>query len=172
MIVRMANTISPNGYIARLNGEEDWLSSINWADFVEEAKAFNNFVIGRETYEVVMRLYKDHNFDDVETKHKIIVSRQDFKAPEPYIVVHSPKEAIELLSRGGIEKTLLVGGGKLNSEFVKAGLVDEISLIIEPYLIGEGRQVLAAGDYEFGLRLKNVDKLSGGRVRIVYEVQK
>ena len=168
----MANTISPNGYIARLNGEEDWLSSANWLDFLIEAKEFSNIVMGRETYELVMRLYKDHNFDDVDVKYKVIVTRQDFKAPSDYQVVHSPKEAIGFLEREGLETILLVGGGKLNGEFAKAGLINEISLTIEPYMIGEGRQVLAPGNYEFPLNLKKVEKLSGERVRLVYEVKK
>ena len=171
MIVRMANTISPNGYIARLNGEEDWLSSANWFDFLKEAKEFDNFVMGRETYELVMRLYKDHNFDSVDVKYKVIVTRQDFKAPSNYQVVHSPQEAVEFLEGEGLEKIFLVGGGKLNAEFAKAGLINEISLTIEPYMIGEGRQVLASGNYEFPLELKKTEELSGGRVRLVYKVK-
>ncbi len=38
-------------------------------------------------------------------------------------------------------------------------------------MIGEGRQVLAPGNYEFPLEFKKTEELSDGRVRLVYEVK-
>ncbi|MEX1995399.1 MAG: dihydrofolate reductase family protein [Candidatus Saccharimonadales bacterium] len=172
MIVRMANTISSNGYIARLSGEEDWLSSDNWMDFLREAKEFDNFVMGRETYELVMRLYKDHNFDDVDCRYKIIVTSQDLKVSDDYKVVHSPQEAIDFLKMQGLEKLLLIGGGKLNSEFARLNLIDEVSLTVAPHILGQGRPVLAEGNYEFSLKLVEVKKLTKDRIRLLYTTSK
>ena len=50
MKVILAMAISPNGLIARENGEEDWLPSEGWDEFLIDAKAFKNIVMGRETY--------------------------------------------------------------------------------------------------------------------------
>ena len=44
----MAQTI--NGFIARENGDEDFLSSLNWKTFVELAEDIGCFVIGRKTF--------------------------------------------------------------------------------------------------------------------------
>ena len=172
MIVRMANTISPNGYIARLNGEEDWLSSDNWDDFLKEAKEFNNFVMGRETYELVMKLYKDHNFDNVDCKYKIVVSSQDLKVDGDYTLVHSPQEAIDFLKTQGLKRLLLIGGGKLNSEFARLNLIDEVALTVAPHILGQGRPVLVQGGYEFELELVEVKQLTKDRVRLLYKTGK
>ncbi len=69
MNVILDMVISPNGFIARENGDEDWLPSEGWDDFVAEAKQYDNIVMGRETYEQVTEKYKDKNFDDVDVQH-------------------------------------------------------------------------------------------------------
>ena len=170
--VRCSMAMSPNGYIAKPDGDEDWLSAANWTEFMQDAKACNNFVVGRETFELVMRLYKDQNFDNIDCAHKLIVTTQaNFQAPPAYTVVSSPAEAVKYLEAQGTSELLLAGGGKLNAAFAEAGLIDELELIIEPYVIGEGRQVLAPGNYEFPLELKQTEQLSGGRTRLLYAVK-
>jgi riboflavin biosynthesis pyrimidine reductase len=165
--------MSPNGYIARKDGDEEWISEVNWTDFVKDAKKCNNIVVGRETYEVVTRMYEDYNFDAVDADYKIIVTnKRDFPVPAGYKVVYSPKEAVDFLNEMGIKEVLLSGGGKINASFAEAGLIDELELIVEPHVIGSGRQVLAVGNYEFHLELKELEKLSHGRVRLLYNVVK
>jgi dihydrofolate reductase len=172
-VVRCSMVISPNGYIAKLNGDEEWISEVNWTDFVADAKKCNNIVVGRETYEIVTRMYEDYNFDSVACDFKVIITRQkELSAPKGYTVVHSPQEALNFLQEKGIETCLLSGGGKINASFAEAKLIDELEVIIEPYVIGKGRQVLAAGNYEFPLELLEVEKLSQSRVRLLYKVIK
>lgn len=165
--------ISPNGYIAREDGSEDWLPDEGWEEFVELAKDLNNIVIGRETYSQVTNRYKDYNFDNVPCKYKIIVTRnKEFQAPDGYKAVYSPEEAIEYIKSKGIEKIFLIGGGKLNSEFMKKGLVDELQLTVNPYIIGKGRSFLSPDDFEMPLKLVEHSKLSGDRIKLKYIVQK
>lgn len=173
MIVRMWMAMSPNGYIARLNGEEDWLSGENWQAFLRAAKEARNIVIGRESYEVVKKLYKDYNFDDVDTDYKVIASRNEaYLPPEGYLVGHSPEQIVSLLEERGIKIVLLSGGGKLNAGFAHSGLIDEISLIIEPHIIGRGRQLFLPEDFELPLELLHIEQLTGGRVELLYKVSK
>jgi dihydrofolate reductase len=171
MKVILDMVISPNGFIARENGDEDWLPSDGWDDFVTEAKDYNNVVMGRETYEQVTAKYEDENFDNVAVDHKLIVTNNvDFKAPKGYIIVHSPEEAIDYLESAGVNTLFLIGGGVLNTSFIKRNLVTQIQLTVSPYIIGKGRPFLIAGDFELGLTLLNVKQLSLGRVRLVYKV--
>ncbi|HEY4964709.1 MAG TPA: dihydrofolate reductase family protein [Candidatus Saccharimonadales bacterium] len=161
--------ISPNGLIAREDGNEDWLPSDGWDDFLNEAKRFNNIVMGRETYEVVTRLYSNYNFDNVEAKHKIIVTiNPDFKAPNGYTIVHSPEEAINYVDKQGLDSLFLIGGGKLNAEFLKRKLVNEIELIITPYIIGKGRPFIFPTDFDLPLELIEYKPLSKGRMLLRY----
>ncbi len=163
--------ISPNGYIAREDGDEDWLPTEGWDEFLELAKKFNNIVMGRETYEQVTARYQDYNFNNVECDHKIIVTRNNaFVAPEGYIVVHSPEEAIDYSRDKGLAELFLIGGGKLNTEFMKRGLINEIQLTINPYIIGAGRSFVAPDQLDLPLELIDSTVLSKGRVQIRYKV--
>jgi dihydrofolate reductase len=171
MKVILDMVISPNGFIARENGDEDWLPSEGWDDFVTEAKQYDNIVMGRETYEQITAKYKDENFDDVDVAHKLIVTNnQEFRVPSNYTIVHSPEEAIEYLKKQGIKTLFLIGGGQLNASFAKRGLVNQIQLTVTPYIIGKGRPFLAFDDFEFGMTLIQTKRLSLGRVRLVYKV--
>lgn len=173
MKVILDMVISPNGFIARENGDEDWLPSEGWDEFVAEAKSYNNIVMGRETYQQVTEKYEHDNFDSLELDHKLIVTNNtDFQAPAGYAVVHSPEEAIKHLEAAGVTTLYLIGGGVLNAAFAKKRLVDQVQLTIHPYVIGKGRPFLAFGDFEFGMTLLEVSQLSLGRVRLVYKINK
>lgn len=165
--------ISPNGYIAREDGDEDWLPSEGWDEFLLLAKKFNNIVMGRETYEQVTKRYKDYNFNNVDCDHKLIVThKDDLVVPEGYTVVHSPQEAIEHLQAKELPDLLLIGGGNLNSSFMKRGLINEIQLTINPYIIGSGRSFVSPDQFDLSLELIDSTVLSKGRVQIRYKVAK
>jgi len=172
MKVILDMAISPNGMIAREDGDEDWLPSEGWDDFLVEAKKFNNIVMGRETYNQVTSRYEDYNFDNVLCDHKLIVTRNsEFKAPSVYTVVNSPQQAIEYLESKNIETLFLIGGGKLNSEFIKLKLVNQIQLTINPYIIGKGRSFIAPEDFDLPLELIETKALSNGRIWARYNVK-
>lgn len=165
--------ISLNGLVARENGEEDWLPSEGWQEFLDDAKKYNNIVMGRETYELVQKLYKDYNFDSVETEQKVIVTKQsEYKTNDGYVIVHSPKESLEYLESKGMKEILLIGGGKLNSEFIKLGLVHELWITITPFILGKGRPFINPEDFDIPLELTSTEVLSKGRVKLKYKVAK
>jgi len=171
MKVLLKSAISPNGLISREDGQEDWLSSAGWDEFLEDAKIHKNIVMGRETYELVAKHYQDYNFDNVDTELKVIISR-NFTAPAGYRVVKSPEEAIELAERAGYKTLLLIGGGKLNASFLSKNLVDNIDITVNPYILGKGRPFLWPGDYELKLELLSVNRASEDRVLLSYAVVK
>ena len=173
MKIVQSNAISLNGMIARENGDEDWLPSEGWDEFVEDVKNYDNFIMGRETYELVMKLYPNYNFNNVEASYKVIVtSRTDYEAPNGYVVVHSPEEAREFLSAKNVEVGLLVGGGKLNSSFYAKGLVDESWITVNPIILGKGRPFVGNFDFQTQLKLLDVIRLNKDRVQLRYAVTK
>jgi dihydrofolate reductase len=164
------NIITPNGYIARRDGQEDFLPDVGWSEFLAETHKYNNFIVGRETYELITKLYKGMSFDDSKAAHKLLVtSRRDFSAPG-FEIVHSPEEALEYLSQRGVVTAFLAGGGRLNAAFAEHGLITELVLTITPYLIGSGRPQLYPGNYEAKLELRDCTQLPNGRVRLTYAV--
>jgi len=84
----------------------------------------------------------------------------------------SLQDALEELSRKfDVEKVRVDGGGTLNGILLRQGLVDEISVLIHPYLIGgfSPSSLFKAPDLEsegmvIPLRLKRVERMKGGLV--------
>lgn len=46
VVLDMATSL--NGFIARENGDEDWLPAAGWTDFANQAEQHKNIVMGRE----------------------------------------------------------------------------------------------------------------------------
>ena len=173
MKIVQRNAVSLNGMIAREDGEEDWLPSEGWDEFVADAKQYDNFIMGRETYELVMKLYPNYNFDSVDCGYKIIVTKNhDFIKPDGYIVVESPEAAIHILEQNGHKTGLLIGGGRLNSSFYAAGLIDEVWLTVCPTILGKGRSFISGQDVEVNLKLIDAIKLTKDRIQLRYAVIK
>jgi len=90
--------------------------------------------------------------------------------------------AMETLGKTfGVHRLLLEGGGIINGAFLKAGLIDEISLLIYPGIdglsgipsifeyMGEPDELTAAGQ---SLRHIATETLDGGMVWLRYEIEK
>lgn len=173
MKVLLDMVISPNGMIARENGDEDWLPHIGWVEFLAEAKKHNNIVMGRETYQLVTELYDEEDFDAVEADLKVIVStNKNLQVPPAYTVVSSPEDAVMMVKKKGLKTFYLIGGGKLNNSFIRKGLVDEIHLTICPYIVGRGRSFVGEEDFDLPLELVKAQSISEGRVSLDYKILK
>jgi riboflavin biosynthesis pyrimidine reductase len=89
--------------------------------------------------------------------------------------------ALEILNRElGLERLLLEGGGGSNGAFLRAGLIDEISLAICPAIDGaKGAPcIFDSGDQDAGIAapvrsmiLASTEVLEGGVVWLRYRLQ-
>ncbi len=91
--------------------------------------------------------------------------------------VDLPAALGELQRRHHVEVVRVDSGGTLNGAMIRAGLVDEISLLVEPSLIGglSPRSVFRAPDLKsiedvIRLRLMRVEALDDGVVWLRYEI--
>ncbi|MBU1198478.1 MAG: dihydrofolate reductase family protein [Nanoarchaeota archaeon] len=171
MKVTLFMAVSLNGFIARKDGEEDFLSHDNWNSFSELVNSHKNFVIGRKTYEAVKKWGEEYSFDDFTNAKKIVVSKnKDYKLDKGYILASSPEEAINIFKEQGAEKALITGGSNLNTAFAKKGLINEIILNIEPKIIGEGIPLFFTDKFDLELELKDIKELGKGLLQVRYEV--
>lgn len=163
--------MSANGYIARENGKEDFLSHENWKTFIELAKKYGNFIYGRKTYEAV-RAWGNEYLEDLKAiKKKIVISQApDFQAENGFSLAKSPQEAVSLLQSEGFDTALLSGGATVNSAFVKSGLLDEIIFNIEPFVLGKGTPVFSPEDLELKLQFLNFNRLNNGILQLSYKI--
>ena len=77
-----------------------------------------------------------------------------------------------MLEEKGFSNVFIAGGGQINSSFVKEGLIDEIYLDVEPLVFGKGIKVFAEADFEFELKLLEVNKLNTDTVQLHYKIIK
>lgn len=79
-------------------------------------------------------------------------------------------EIAEMLERKGHTEAVIIGGAM--SEFLNAGLVNDIYLVMEPVLFGSSLLLLKEMELKSKLQLLEVTKLNENTVQLHYEIQK
>lgn len=162
--------VSANGFVARRDGDEDFLPHEGWLQMLELAKRYGHFIWGRKTYETV-KGWGDSFMKDIENIPTIIVSNSTKTSyPGNVTVCSSPTEAMNIIEKKGYKKAFLSGGPTLNTAFVKAGLVDEIILNYNPTILANGIKLFSESDFELILKLEEVKELSSDTVQMRYSV--
>lgn len=161
---------SLDGYIARPNGAIEWLSIVHPVD---EAHGYNTFmstvdtiVIGRGTYDTVLGLdpwpYKG--------KRVIVMTRH----PRP------PQQGEEFFSGSATQLAaslteatrVYVDGGNVVSQFLAAGLIDDITISVIPIILGEGIRLFSGGEGEHRLALEGSRSWATGMVQMRYRLRR
>ena len=162
--------ISANGFVAKVDGNEDFLPHKGWLQLLDFAKKYGHLIWGRKTYETV-KSWGDDFIKDLEDLPIMIVSKSKKDYPEKNVVVcQTLEEVVKLAQKRGYERMFLSGGPSLNTSFIEANLVDEIILNYNPTLLGNGIKLFEESNFELKLELKNVEKISSNIVRLKYIV--
>ena len=82
------------------------------------------------------------------------------------------KEALKLLVKQYNAKTILTDTGKiLNCILINEGLVDEISLLVHPVIVGKEQYTLFSDvNKDTKIELVNIKKLSGDKIWLTYRI--
>ena len=171
MKVTLYMAISADGFIARKNGDEDFLSHENWNKFCELANVYKNFIVGRKTYEAVKNWEDGYGFDDLNVEKIIISQNTSYTLDSSYTLAVSPQDALAKLKEKGFNEVLLTGGSSLNTAFAKAGLINEIILNIEPVFIGNGIPLFSLDEFELPTELVTISRNNTGIVTLHYKVK-
>ncbi len=164
-MVTLYNVVSADGYIARKNGDEDFIPDELWEVFLSLCKKYDTEVMGGKTYKAIQVYPREQiaQFENLNIKKIIVTNDLSFVAKPGYIVAHSPKEAFALG-----KNILLSSGPGLNTAVLKEGLIDKVILIILPEKIGEGIR-----QFDIDPKLKLIsEKFVNGRKWCEYKVIK
>ena len=162
---------SLDGFIARANGQFDFLFASGGEPhgFEEFMATVDALVMGRNTFDVVLKLdpwpYGD--------KPVIVLSTRELeRAPAGVVVEHmsgTPAEILEQLEARGM-KHIYVDGGFTIQSFLRAGLIQRLTVTRVPVLIGEGIPLFGAVPHDIQLRHVATRQYPDGLVQSEYEV--
>ena len=169
---------SADGMIARANGQLEWLTdppvrphdvaptnarpARTWETFFPTIDAI---IMGRATYESVL------GFDDWPFEGKkvvVLTSRSDIQ-DRRVLTTASVDDAVLKLNELDAREVYIDGGRTIQS-FLRAGLVDELTLSIAPVILGSGRSLFGTLDADVHLTVRGSHATDDGLVRTTYDV--
>ena len=168
---------SLDGYIARRNGDIDWLPAsdsassedFGYADFIA---SIDTLVMGRKSFEKVLS-FGNWPYEELRV---IVLSSTNSSVPNGLenkveFADQSPTELIARLANEGSDNIYLDGGETIQ-RFLKTGLVDSITITRIPVLIGSGISLFGDSDADIQLTLTKSRAFSNGLVQDSYLVVK
>lgn len=163
--------MSLDGFIAGPGGSLGWLEPFEKSgeDYGHPSffESVDGLVIGRNTYETVLGFgeWPYGRKRVVVLTHRPAAARhgEEFSAEEPAFLA-------ERLAREGL-RHLYVDGGAVARAFLRARLVDELTLSILPIVLGGGVRLFGDGEPGQALRLVESRSWPSGMVQLRYRVQ-
>ncbi len=171
--------MSVDGFIARLDGDLAWLTGgaaenagpddgeggvFGFGEFVGGIDAL---VMGRATYDVI------EPFDEwpYQGRPVHVLSTTLEVGADPRITVHrSYDEAVAALSAAGYRR-VYVDGGRTVHQFLRAGLIADLTLSRVPVLIGTGHTPFGELTADIPLEHVRTQSYPGGMVQSTYRVR-
>ena len=166
-------TSSLDGFIAEPDGSMGWLDEASAADtdfgYAEFYASIDTMLMGSATYEFLLR--EAEVFPHADRDVFVLTSRDLPVAAKSVALVHADAAQFvrDLKARDG-GPIWLVGGGKLNSSLLDAGLVDEIRLFVQPVVLGGGVPLFAAPNAGSHLELEMTREWPLGVVELRYRL--
>jgi dihydrofolate reductase len=163
---------SVDGFIARANGDLDWLPTGGGEPhgYDEFMASVDVIVIGRKTFETVLTF----GAWPYGGKRVVVLSSRpvDLSAARGGVVERmggSPAEIVSKLAASGAHH-LYVDGGITIQRFLRAGLIDRLVIARVPVLIGDGIPLFGSLPHDIRLRHVVTRSYPSGLVQSEYEV--
>ena len=167
---------SLDGFIARANGDLDWLTGAESAPseqdygYQEFMDTVDTIVLGRNTFELVL------TFDTWPySGKKVVVLNSRLDAIPPHLADSvewlslPPQRLVERLAAQG-STHLYVDGGKTIQGFLNAGLINELIITRIPILIGTGIPLFGPLNHDIKLAHVATRQFENGFVQSRYRI--
>jgi dihydrofolate reductase len=175
------NLITLDGFFEGPNREIDWHNVDNeFNEFaIEQLDSLDTLLFGRVTYEMMASYWPT---EMAVTDDPVVAGKMNGISK----IVYSTKlkkanwSNSSLVDKNIIEQTArlkgqpgrdmaIFGSGELGNTLLKAGLVDEIRIMINPILLGEGRPMFKDGKERQKLKLLSSRTFHNGNVLLYYQ---
>lgn len=164
---------SADGYIARPDGDLDWLTSrpappgfYGMDAFMKKVDAK---VLGRKTYEMSLRL--GAKFDVKSPTYVFSRHTPAGRLPAGVEFVNGDIAAfVRRLQEMPGKDIWLMGGGEVIASFLDAGAIDEFVISMAPVFIGDGIPLIARRHRHTPLVLQTTERFEDGLVQLHYRL--
>ena len=163
---------SIDGFISRHQEPgTDFCSTQDAAFLASSLRAFDSMIMGRKTYETlrdrILASTSGQYLRKIQTKTPALFSEERREGTIEFTNA-SPIAICQDLAVRGRTRCALLGGGETYTAFLKADLVDELWLTIEPVIFGTGVS-LANEALDNRFRLLSTENLANDTLLFKYE---
>jgi dihydrofolate reductase len=169
-LIRYQVAASLDGYIAGPNGEADWIIMDPDIDFGELFSQFDTFLMGRATFENMVRQQGSAAMPGM----KVIVFSRTLRQkdhPDVTIVAEASEKALTALRNESGKDIWLFGGGSLFRSLLEIRMVDTVEIAVVPVLLGGGIQLLPTPAARTKLKLTGHRVYKTGIVLLEYAIE-
>jgi len=165
---------SADGYIARPDGDLEWLTSRpapkGYYGMDTFVRSIDTKVIGRKSYEASVRL--GAKFDS-KTRYFVFSRRAPPTDAPPGVefVNDAIGPFVARLREHPGKHIWLMGGGDVIASFLDAGAIDEFVISVVPVFIGDGIPLIARRHRHVPLELQSSERFEDGVVQLHYRVR-
>lgn len=156
--------LSADGFIARTADHgADWTGSSDKKMFVKLTKAMGNMVMGSTTFATIGRALPGRRTIVYTSRPESI----DVEGVET--TSEAPAELLRRLERDGATGVAICGGSHIYTQFMQAGLVQDLYLTYIPVVFGTGLTLFNA-PLDTHMELVDTESLGEGTVMMHYRV--
>src|SRR5215469_1344559 len=152
---------SADGYIARTDGNLDWLTRRpapkGFYGLPKFSRTVDAKILGRKTFDLSVKMGASFSADDVH----YVFSRRPPPASVPVgvqFVTQSISAFAERLRKQAGRNIWMMGGGEIIGSFLDEGAIDEFIITVVPIFIGQGIPLIAPRHRDVLLRLRSLQR--------------
>ena len=161
---------SLDGYIARKNGDVDWLFTDQDYGYQDFYKAIDTILFGSKTYDQVLTFGK---FPYGDRKCFVFTRTKRSRDDHAEFVTGDIVEFINKLQNNAGMDIWLIGGADLIEVFLANNLIDEYKIFVHPLILGDGiplfKKSFKKQKSEINIKLENIIRYSSGLVQLYYK---
>jgi len=171
--------VSADGYIARPDGDVQWLNRRPPRDYGMRAfyRGIDTILLGRKTYDWAVDYARRNRlkagvFDPKVANYVFSRRPPRRKAPGVEFVSESVRTFARRLRATPGKHVWIMGGGGLIASFLDANEIDELDIHLIPTFIGKGIPLVAPRHRDISLHLRSTKRYPDGVVRLRYQLPK
>ena len=158
---------SADGFIARENGDIDWLPKPSESGYNAFYKSVDTVIMGKTTYDQVLT-FGEYPYKD---KKSFVFTSTNQNKDENAEFVSDVEKFVKDGFPGAGKNIWLVGGAQIIASFLKQEAIDEIIISLIPVLLGKGIPLFKNIENETKLEFVKTEKY-GQLVDLYYKVLK